>query len=715
MKEEFNKALSLHKSGQLKEAEEIYLTLLKKNENNFSILQLLGTIYLQIKNYKKSEKYLIKALKKNPKNPSVLNNLGILNKNTNNIEKSIEYFETNIKENNFLNSWINKSNILLENKKFSDGLNFSKEGLIKYPNDLKLKNNFGIFLFECGYQNEALKIYQELDDRDVNFIDSYINYSNILIQVNNYTKALTILNKILFLDKHNLNALRQRAYIHKYFSNFKKAEDDLKLAIEIDDINFLSNKSLVELYIDTKEFQKAIHYCNFMIERKIKKEFFLQKKILSRIYVGDWLYLNKDLEIFNNNLDYNHISLDPYSLKYLNDDPKLQKKFSEKYWKQKHKNHFLSKIPIPNTNVERISKIRIGYFSGDFKDHAVFQLIQDLFVNHDRSKFEIYAYSTFKKECIQRNKIMKYTDNFIDLDEYTDEEIIKFVKSNKLDLAIDLSGYTTHNKCHLFEYDIAKIKINYLGFPGTMGTKKYNYIIADKNIIPEKDITFYSEEVINMPETYQPFTPIIFDMCVERSNFGLPKNAFILGCFSRIEKILPNIFDIWMNILKKYKDIYLALCIKSDLVVNNIKKYCEVNNFDFDRIIFLNPIEHKENLKRISTFDLYLDTFPYNGHTGISDSLFQSCVPTISLTGNSFASRVSFSLLNSLNLKNFVTFTDNEYAEKIDYYCVNRNELIKIRNYLIDYKNNNTDRMIKFTKDFENLISSIFLKHKKHD
>jgi len=162
-----------------------------------------------------------------------------------------------------------------------------------------------------------------------------------------------------------------------------------------------------------------------------------------------------------------------------------------------------------------------------------------------------------------------------------------------------------------------------------------------------------------------------------------------------------------MNILKKHKDSYLALCINSDIVKNNINIYCQENEFDFNRIIFLKPIKHIENLKRMSTFDLYLDTYPYNGHTGISDSLFQSCVPTISFTGNSFASRVSFSLLNTLNLQQLITFNEKEYFDKIDYFCSNRNELKIIKDYLIDYKSKNLNRMKSFTKDFENLMLSL--------
>jgi predicted O-linked N-acetylglucosamine transferase (SPINDLY family) len=216
-----------------------------------------------------------------------------------------------------------------------------------------------------------------------------------------------------------------------------------------------------------------------------------------------------------------------------------------------------------------------------------------------------------------------------------------------------------------------------------------------------------------MPKTYQPFTPINFEITDRRSEFDLPDNKFVMGCFSRIEKILPNIFDIWMKILKKYDDVYLALCINKKVVKTNIENYCHQNNFDFKKIIFLNSIEHSENLKRISTFDLYLDTFPYNGHTGISDSLFQCCVPTISFTGKSFASRVSLSLLDYAELKKLATYNEKDYFEMIDYYCSNRDDLKNIKKSLIKFKNSNLNRMVKFTKDFEKILTSIFLNHKQ--
>ncbi|MDA9878545.1 hypothetical protein N9C94_01410, partial [Candidatus Pelagibacter sp.] len=281
MKKDLDRALALHRGGQLDKAKKIYFDLLKKDENNSFLLQLLGTIYLQIKNYDLSEKYFLKSLNKDPVNPGTLNNLGILNKKTNNLEKSIEYFDINIKKNNFLNSWVNKSNILLETNNLYEGLELSKEGLKKYPKDKKLRSNYAIFLFKCGFQKESIKVYEELDLEKLHSTESYFNYSNLLIQINNLPKALDIINKLLLIDETNLDGLRQRHYIYKLLLEFKKSEQDLFAALNVDKLNFLTNKMIVELYIDFKQHEMALPYCDLMINEGIEKFFFLSKKILA--------------------------------------------------------------------------------------------------------------------------------------------------------------------------------------------------------------------------------------------------------------------------------------------------------------------------------------------------------------------------------------------------------------------------------------------------
>tara|TARA_B000000475_G_C15987205_1_gene443551 strand:+ start:441 stop:1292 length:852 start_codon:yes stop_codon:yes gene_type:complete len=281
MNKDLDRAVAFHREGQLLKAENVYLEILENDKDNFEVLQLLGTLYLQKNNFKLSEEYLLNSLKKDPENPNALNNLGLLKKKTKDFKKSIEYFELNIKKNNFLNSWVNKSNILLEYEKYNEGLEFSIEALKIFPKNLKIRNNLAIFLFKCGFQDEALKIYKEFDHQKLHFKESYINYSNLLIVINDLSKALEVINKFLLEDKNNLEALRQRALINKLLSNFDRSEEDLLKSIQIDKLNIISNQMIVKFYIDKKNYEEAIKYCDLMIKKK-NNNFFLLKKYYVR-------------------------------------------------------------------------------------------------------------------------------------------------------------------------------------------------------------------------------------------------------------------------------------------------------------------------------------------------------------------------------------------------------------------------------------------------
>ena len=705
MRLDIEKALSFHKSGKLNDAERLYLEILKKKPKDSGILRLLGTLYLQKNEIESSKKYLLKSLKIDPNNPETLNNLGSLEKRLRNYYKANEYFQNNISKNNYLNSWINKSNMLIEEEKYQEGFDFIKLAVNNFPLNIKIRNNYAIFLFNCGYKNECLEIYRDFEKKKIHFQESYFNYSKILFEIKSYKESLESINKVLFLNEKNIEALKHRFLIYKNLNEISKAEESILLAFKINNQDILTNKLIVNFYMKLKNFDEALKFCNHMINLDKDKKFFLVKKIDCKIHMGLWKNFNNDLKLFNDN-DNSQLNISPLSLKYFSDDSFLHKKISENYWTQKvNKKKYLSKIKYNPVRNENNDKIRIGYFSGDFRKHAVFHLIQDLFSLHNRSHFEIYCYSSFKEDGEEREKVIKNVDNFFDIDEKSDEEILSFVMSHSLDIAIDLSGHTMYSKSELFEFDIAKIKVNYLGYPGTMGTSKYDYLIGDKIVTPNNDKKFYFEKILHLKTNYMPYTPLLLENDLDKLKFNLPQNNLILACLCRIEKILPNIFNIWMNILNKHKDIYLALNIRNEHVQKNIKNYCEENGFDFNRLIFLDYIKnHCEYLERMSNFDLCLDTFPYNGHTIVNEALFQSCVPTISLNGKSFASRVSMSLLSTLNLSKLIATNETDYYNKIDFFCKNVDELKKIRENLISYKHKNLDRMNKFINDYENLI-----------
>ena len=704
MDEELKKALFFHKTNQLEKAKKLYLDILTKKPNDAGIIQLLGVLYLQEENFDLSRNYLEKSFKLDPANPATINNLGNLEKKQKNYIKAKEYFQLNIDKNNFLASWINTSNIFLEQQNYNEGLKFTKLALEKYPDDKKLRNNYAVFLFNCGHTKESLEIYKDFTENKTHFNESLINFSKILLQLKSYNEALRIINILLFANDKSTEGLVQRFLIYKNLKNFEKAEEDIVNAHSSDEDNIYTLKILVDFFVDIKKFNKAINYCNKMIDSNREIKFFLARKIGCKVHLGEWKNLNDDLKLFyatkNDELVFN-----PLIFKYFNDDASVQKKITENYWSQKLNNKYLSEKKNNYSENKTKNKIRIGYFSGDFRDHPVFHSIQDLFVNHDKAKFEIYCYSSFKKDGPERNKIINNADYFFDIDEKSDEQILNLIKSHSLDIAVDLSGYTSNSKSELFEFEIAKIKINFLGYPGTMGSSKYDYILVDEIVIPEQDKKFYFEKPLYLKENCMPYSPMSLETNFDRTIYKLPKDIFILGCLSRIEKILPNIFNIWMKTLKKFPDVHFALNIRDKKIQNNIREYCEENNFDFNRLIYLDYVEsHNDFLKRISTFDLYLDTFPYNGHTITTEVLFKACTPLISFNGKSFASRVSMSLLSSINLDHMISRNEKEYQDKIDYFCSNRDELKKIRQHLLNYKNKNLDRMKVFTQDFENLM-----------
>ena len=230
---EIKQALSLHQQGKLNEAEKLYLSILSNSPNDSGILQLLGTLYLQKNEIELSKEYLNKSFNIDQNNPSTLNNLGNLEKRLRNYGKANEYYQKNIDKNNYLGSWINKSNILLQLGKYKEGLEFVKKAINKYPDNINLKNNYAIFLYNCGFKRECLDIYKDFDLKKIHFNDSYINYSRILHLNGFYKEALFVINQLLFENDKNLIAIRHRFLIYKDLNDLVNAEKDILNAYEI--------------------------------------------------------------------------------------------------------------------------------------------------------------------------------------------------------------------------------------------------------------------------------------------------------------------------------------------------------------------------------------------------------------------------------------------------------------------------------------------------
>jgi protein O-GlcNAc transferase len=339
--------------------------------------------------------------------------------------------------------------------------------------------------------------------------------------------------------------------------------------------------------------------------------------------------------------------------------------------------------PLPGqAKVSRKPKrIRLGYFSTDFKEHPVAYLMAKMLEQHDRAKFEVFGYSLHgSQQTDMRQRLAKSFESFADVQNMTDDAVALQARQDGIDIAIDLNGYTQHNRLGIFAYRAAPIQVNYLGYPGTLGTNFIDYIVADQTLIPEDKRRYYSEQIIYLPHTYQPTDNQreLSDKRFTREQMGLPEDGFVFCCFNNNYKISPREFDIWMRLLGKVEGSVLWLFKSSNMAQHNLRKEAQARGVDPSRLVFAEMAPQPEHLKRQKLADLFLDTFNYNAHTTASDALWAG-LPVVTKMGQGFAARVAGSLLKAVGMPELIAETERHYEALIFDLATNSSKLANAR------------------------------------
>jgi predicted O-linked N-acetylglucosamine transferase (SPINDLY family) len=363
--------------------------------------------------------------------------------------------------------------------------------------------------------------------------------------------------------------------------------------------------------------------------------------------ICSWLDLSESLEIISKKVMANEKVITPFPLLALNDDPLLHQRCAKIYTQNRAPFNPALGSTLKQPKNE---KIRIGYFSADFHNHATGYLMAELFELHDKNQFDLIGFSFGPVTNDEMRQRLKATfDQFIEVGKKSDIEIAQLSRSLNIDIAVDLKGFTQDSRTGIFSHRAAPIQVNYLGYPGTMGAEYIDYIVADKTLIPEDSQSCYLEKVVYLPNSYQvnDRKRAISDKQFTRQDLGLPENEFVFCCFNNNYKILPATFASWMRILRGVDGSVLWLFQDNPWVVDNLKIESEKQGVAPNRLVFAERLPLPEHLARHRQADLFLDTLPYNAHTTASDALWTG-LPVLTLMGQSFASRVAASLLNSI-------------------------------------------------------------------
>ena len=335
---------------------------------------------------------------------------------------------------------------------------------------------------------------------------------------------------------------------------------------------------------------------------------------------------------------------------------------------------------------DQCARIRLAYLSADFHEHATAYLIAGLLECHDRSRFEVTALSYGPQEWSDmRGRIEKAAERFIDVSQQTDDEVVALMRELRVDLAVDLKGFTGGARPGIFARRAAPVQINYLGFPGTLGADYFDCIIADRHVIPEPDRVHYAEEVVYLPQCYQPndrrrSLPL---EAPSRSELGLPAQGRVFCCFNNLYKITPSVYGVWMDLLRRVPHSVLWLLEGTPPAMANLRKEAASQGVALERVVFAPHIALSQHLARYRHADLFLDTSPCNAHTTASDALWMG-VPVLTITGSTFAGRVATSLLHAVELPQLCMKSLDEYAAEALRLASSPDDLRKLKAHLED-------------------------------
>ena len=541
------------------------------------------------------------------------------------------------------------------------------------PLDAEIHNNLGNVLKKLEKFDEAQNSYRQAILLKQNFTEAYYNLGNLLKELNRFDEA----------EKNYNQAIKFRPNFAEAFNN------------------------LGNLLKELNRFDESI--VNFKESLKINPDLTTAEAeiLFLEANIGDHSNF-KNLDKESSRLGISTKSVEPFPGLSWVDNPLQQLQRSINYVAEKF---MRDPINLPIKPEVPPKRIKIGYISGDFYNFPTMHLLAGVLENHNRERFEIYAFSyALRKNDKMRQRIKLGVDHFIDVNDLSSNEIAKLIQSNNIDISIDLNGYTRKSRSEIFQYKMSPIQINYLGYPSTMGANFIDYIIADPVTIPDVSRNFYSEKIIYMPHTYQANDDKrkIVRTNSKRVDFNLPGKGFVFCCFNEIYKISPNEFNIWMRLLKNVNNSVLWLIKSNKWAEQNLSKEAKKQGIDPSRIVFAEKLSHSKHLARYKHADLFIDTFNYNAHTTASDALW-SGLPIVTKQGKQFSARVASSLLTACGLPELITKNEKEYEELIYELATNPKKLKTISLKLSENKKSkplfNTKQ---YTNNFENGLQKAY-------
>jgi len=522
-------------------------------------------------------------------------------------------------------AYYNQGNVLQEMKQLDSAVISYDKAITLKPDNAYAYYNRGVALHKLKLLDAAVASYDKAIELKPNYAEAYSNRGHALQELKQLDAAMANFDRAIALKPDYAEAYYNRAHALQVLKQFDAAVANYNNAFAIDpELNYL---------------------------RGMRQH--------AKMFICDWQDFESNVIELDRKIQNNEKASPCFPILALPISMSQQRKAAEIWSADKFSfNPLLGAIPKSSGH----PKIRIGYYSADFRLHPVSILSVGLFEHHDKSKFELYAFS-FGPDVDDeiRGRIKGAFDKFIDVSAMSDQEVAALSRTLGIDIAIDLGGYTQDCRTGIFSFRAAPLQLSYIGYLGTMGASYYDYLIADQTLIPPEHLPFYSEKIVYLP-SYQvnDSKQKIPHTALSREVLNLPLRGFVFCCFNATYKITPTTFDGWMRILKSVPQSVLLLYSSIKTAELNLKQEAHQRGVDPERLIFGGNLTRSDYLARCRSADLFLDTLPYNAGATASDALWAG-LPVLTCMGQSFASRYAASLLYAIGLPELVTQTQAHY------------------------------------------------------
>jgi protein O-GlcNAc transferase len=707
-------ATRLHRSGRLEEAGRLYEAVLAAGARTFDALHQLGILHYQQGRHQQAQELLEEAIALNPASAPAWCNKGLVLQARQRPREALASYERALAlGSGHAEIHNNRGNVLLELGRPDEALASHDVAVRLNPRSALAYNNRGNVLKHLGRLGEALTSYDQAIALKPDHIDAHVNRAGVLAALGRPHEALASYQRIVALRPADAELHVGLARLLASLNRLEEAFASCNRAIALKSDHAEAHRHRGILLTTARRhaealasFDKVLALVPGDIDAHIRRAFVLltlhrpDEALASYEHVlaanpghpaafgaianaaldcCDWRRSEEIARQLPQRVADGRCVIEPLALLGYDCSARTQFECAR---------HFARlRVPVlPEPLRPRVpyrhDKIRLAYLSADFRRHPVSYQITELIERHDRARFEVIGVSFGPDDGTPaRKRIASAFDDFIDVRNVSDREVASILRQREVDIAVDLMGYTTSERLGILAHRPAPVQVQYLGFPGTLGTDFIDYVIADPVILPFDQQPHFAENIVHLPECYlvNDRRRAIASEPPGRDSAGLPETGFVFCCFNTSRKITSAVFDVWMRLLGKVPGSVLWLARDNDVAQANLRREARAREIDPARLVFLERVASSEqHLARHALADLFLDTLPYNAHSTGAAALWAG-LPFITCMGATMQSRIGASILRAADLPELVTHSLEEYARLAERLATDRSALAAVR------------------------------------